>query len=297
MAHGHDTLTDLIHRVRREELYGNSSEEDDGPHDEAQDAEARAQLARLLGLDVSAGPDAAEAAEQPADGGAEQPLAAAQEEFEFRLFSAPSADAPAPKVVISPDEEAAAAADGNAGSIVAGRPLEYYVVGEPTGQQRARYEFAAVSGDDVLRGATRRSWGLEVPWRVRRVVLSARQLRALREHGWGPAEAALGSHGPLGGGSGSSTMRDSDEREKKKKRRPGKKRRIALRVKDRAEKEKAAAAEKSKISKEEHLREKKKRLNREKKLKRRQKAKEQKLAGKEAGGAGDEDGSSDSGGE
>lgn len=265
--------------MRRHELYGSSSDGgDDQSEHGVEDAEERARLnerlSSMLGLDLSApepapapeqGPDAADA---PENEGPAEPEGAHEEEFEFRLFSGPAGTSAPAKVVLSAsDDEDGARGDG--GFVQPVRPESYYLAGEATPEQQERYRWAAVTAEDVAEGASKRAWGLERPWRVVRISLSSRK-------------ASIRTAG-LAAGAATAAIEDADDVPKQK--RPGKKRRIAVRIKARAEKEKREAEkarreaeEKHRISKEEHLLEKKKRLNREKKLKRRAKEKEKKLA-------------------
>lgn len=184
------------------------------------------------------------------------------EEFSFRLFST---SAPTQKVALIADHE-----KPHQGPAISRRPIEHYIRGELSPEQVEAFRLAAVSAGDVVAGARSRAWGLEVPWRVKTVVLTSGE-KGLVE--------VLKRHGGSGSEGGGEVLRTGRKR-------PGKKRRIALRIKEKASKEAAKAAEAQKMTKEEHLREKKKRLNREKKLKRRQKEREKKLAGK----GGEEDG-------
>lgn len=180
-----------------------------------------------------------------------------EEEFEFRLFS-----------TSAPTQHINLAEEVHQGPAMSQRPVEFYVRGPLTEEEKARFRAAAVSGEEVVRGARERAWGLEVPWRVVRIVGTAR-----------------GKKGRVGEvvREGGAQRDDKGEGEAKGRKRPGKKRRIALRIKLKAAKEEEA----KKMSKEEHLKEKKKRLNREKKLKRRQKEKEKKMAAGQGGGEGD----------
>lgn len=272
-------------RVRRDELYGSSSDGgDDQSEHGVEDAEERARLnerlSSMLGLDLSApepapvvpgpGPDAADAhGHDEGSTAGDQVGGNHEEEFEFRLFStAPgAASAPAKVVLSASDDEDAARGDGAFVQPV--RPGSYYLAGEATPEQQERYRWAAVTAEDVAAGASKRAWGLERPWRVVKISLSSRK----------PPSRTAGLI------AGAKTISEDAAEDGVKQKRPGKKRRIAVRIKARAEKEKREAErarreaeEKHKISKEEHLLEKKKRLNREKKLKRRAKEKEKKLA-------------------
>lgn len=264
--------------MRRDELYGSSSDGgDDQSENGVEDAEERARLnerlSSMLGLDLCApepapapkqGPDAADGHEPEGAHGHEGDH---EEEFEFRLFSAPAgASAPAKVVLSASDDEDAARGDG--AFIQPARPESYYLAGEATPEQQERYRWSAITADDIAAGASKRAWGLERPWRVVKISLSSGKSSRRTT---GLVTAATTASG------------DADDGPKRK--RPGKKRRIAVRIKARAEKEKREAdkarreaEEKQRVSKEEHLLEKKKRLNREKKLKRRAKEKEKKLA-------------------
>ncbi|KAK7730382.1 hypothetical protein SLS53_009000 [Cytospora paraplurivora] len=255
-------------RVRRDELYGSHSdaESDNSQNGAEEDVELRAKLnerlSRLLGLDLSA-PEPINSHSHAADpddaqrpGEAEEPQEKQEEEFEFRLFSTSSKAAAPTKVVLdASDDEDAERAEG--AFIVPSRPVTYYLA-EATPEQREGYQYAAVTADDIVAGAGKRAWGLEKPWRVVKITVS--------------------SDRPQKGSSSAATSKLVEDQgdEGAKRKRPGKKRRIALRIKTKAEK----AQVDQKMSKEEHLKEKKKRLNREKKLKRRAKEKEQRLAAK-----------------
>lgn len=269
--------------MRRDELYGSSSDGgDDQSENGVEDAEERARLnerlSSMLGLDLLApepapvpgqGLDAADAHGRDEGAAGDQADGNREEEFEFRLFStaAGAASAPAKVVLSASDDEDAARGDGAFVQPV--RPESYYLAGEATPEQQERYRWAAVTAEDVAAGASKRAWGLERPWRVVKISLSSRK----------PPSRAAGLV------AGAKTAGEDTAEDGPKRKRPGKKRRIAVRIKARAEKEKREAErarreaeEKQRVSKEEHLLEKKKRLNREKKLKRRAKEKEKKLA-------------------
>lgn len=272
-----------VHRVRRDELYGTSSEEEGHSQADAEeDAEVRAKLnerlSSLLGLDLSVpAPATGQMSEAlPQDVGAAAAAAdqgdkpeEEEEEFEFRLFSTSSKTAAPVKVVLTAsDDEDADLGDG--AFTIPERPSSYYFAGEPTSEQLQMYRQSALAGEDILLGARKRAWGLERPWRIIRI-------------GGGPAKSVRAASLSVKGSSAvlkATVVLPNEDDEKLKRKRPGKKRRIAMRIKTKAEKEKREATEKQKMTKEEHLKEKKKRLNREKKLKRRAKEREQKLAGK-----------------
>lgn len=238
-------------------------------------AKLNERLSELLGLDLVTAASAAEQPQQLAhDAGADQDEdKLEEEEFEFRLFSTSSKTAAPAKVVLTAsDDEDAAPGDGV--FTVPERPLSYYVAGEPTPEQLHMFRQSALAGDDIVLGARKRAWGLERPWRIMRIGGLAK-----------PVQGSSSAKGSTGKVYLMATLPMSNEDEKEKRKRPGKKRRIATRIKAKAEKEKREAADKQKMTKEEHLQEKKKRLNREKKLKRRAKEREQKLAGKSQDGS------------
>lgn len=258
--------------MRRGELYDSSSETESNSQNGAEDVELRARLnerlSKLLGLDLSA-PEPVTGQKTESDdvqrhGGVEEHEEKHEEEFEFRLFSTSSKTAAPPKVILSvSDDEDGAQVDGE--FLVPMRPVTYYMA-KPTPEQRERYRQVAVSGGDIVAGARKRAWGLERPWKVVKITVSAGR----------PSKAT------------SSVVNSAvtgDQGDEGTKKRPGKKRRIAMRIKAKAEKARREAQEDQKMSKEEHLREKKKRLNREKKLKRRAKEKQQRLAAKVNGEA------------
>lgn len=262
--------------MRRDELYGSSSEADghsQADADEAADARARltARLESLLALDLSPAVPNPEQPQEPAqDAGAgadqEEKL---EDEFEFRLFSTSSKPAAPVKVVLAASDDGSAEA-GDGVFTIPERPPSYYLAGEPTPEQLQMYRQSALAGDDIVLGARKRAWGLERPWRIIRIGDSPRSVKE-------PVPIP-GARVKVTAATAASSVVGEDGKEKRK--RPGKKRRIAARTKAKAEKEKREAADKQKMTKEEHLKEKKKRLNREKKLKRRAKEREQRLAGK-----------------
>lgn len=266
-------------RVRREKLYDSrSGSESGGPEDASAQAKLQERLSSLLCFDVVA-PAAAVEEEGPGVDRAEGP---AEEVFEFKLFSAPKAVAglPAPitKVVLAAADTAAdQAGDGSddGGFVVPQRPLSHYVAAEPSPEQRAQWEMSTVTGEDVLARSKQRCWGLEKPWRLTRIVISA----DTGEKGGGGSEINTAAAAATTG-----SLSPADAAGESKKKRPGKRRRIAMRVKAKALEEEQAKLQ----TKEEHLREKKKRLNREKQLKRRQKERERKqaLRGEAADGGG-----------
>lgn len=261
--------------MRREDLRSLSSDGESGygPREDEEDAVLRARLnacvARVLSVDLdleSSAPNPvtserpvqssrtrgdAEDGEQPMGEG---PGEAEDGGFEFRLFSSRGS---APKIVLATDEALTTGVDGG-GFVASSRPVSYYVKGEATAEERKMFSLAAITAADVRAAARQRNWGLEVPWRVTKLVVST-------------------GNTPKGRRAASSDSDGADQHAEPsgvKRKRPGKKRRIALRIKGKADKER----ERQNLDKEEHLKEKKARLNREKKLKRRQKEREKKIA-------------------
>lgn len=175
-------------------------------------------------------------------------------EYEFRLFS--TAGAPS-KVTLEDD----ATPQGD-GSLVHKRPLSFYMVSNTPSGIKQQYQAAAVSGEDVLRQSERRAWGLELPWKVKTIRMT------IASKGSGDSKTAIAKHG------GPAMAQ---------RKRLGKKRRIAVRTREKVKKEREEAATKKAVDKEEHIKEKKKRLNRLKKLRKRAKNKEAKQVGGEDG--------------
>ena len=258
--------------MRRDELYSSEASEGDdvthGHKDEATRAKLNERLARMFSLDEEIGPSNEDGPDEVMPD-AEDPEPA----FEFRLFSTAGS---APKVMVHEEDE-------GDGDILASRPASYHMRQDYTPEELERFREVAVDYADVVREAKQRAWGLEVPWRVTKITVKS-----------GPSTPST----PQKGSKGNNTTEEPARRK-----RPGKKRRVALRMKEKEKKlkeeekkAKAEAAAKQRLTKEEHLKEKRKRLNREKKLKRRQKDKEKKQAGKPSSGGGSErpEGESDS---
>ncbi|OTA92633.1 hypothetical protein M434DRAFT_396303 [Hypoxylon sp. CO27-5] len=253
-------------RIRREELYDSSSEEE-ATNDDHLDSILReklnAQLSGLLDLDskVDEGFEAQQTSklstgdtnEDPRD--EEDVENPAEEAFAFRLFRD---EEPSHKVVLEPRD--AGEKNGDGAFVVAKRPISYYLAGEPPPEVAEEYRMAAVSADYLLQDAKKRRWGLEKPWRVTTITITTNK--------------KMGTPG--------SSVITATETGRSKKKRPGKKRRIILRVQQKVQKEREEAAKQQLIEKEQHLQEKKKRLNKTKKLRRRAKAREKKQNAKGA---------------
>ncbi|CAK7233386.1 hypothetical protein SBRCBS47491_008590 [Sporothrix bragantina] len=252
-------------------------------------------------------------------------------EFAFRMFTGSgkaaaatkdaniteagaATSAPAPVVLL--DDGDGTEALGPGGIVNPPRPLSFYLAGEPTPEALAQYAQATLTGEDIIKAASTRAWGWEVPWRVRTVLRaeSKAAMRSLLANALSPEDAAAlptnleqaiasaTNSVPAWASSQSpeptplplirkplSTAMQIDNATKKY-RRPGKQRRIKLRKRAQAKREKEAKAAAQKQSKEEHLSEKKKRLNRNKKLRRREKKRQAK--GGEGGDGGGDDNAS-----
>jgi hypothetical protein len=290
--------------VRREELYtpsvsdqGSDVEVDgDGNADRKSqlDREAllRERLAQVFGeinVDVENDKPLAKHAEEEAHKNGEP------EEFEFRLFaeapkaaSAPetttvrqdSVAAPIQKIIIEPDDHGSGAL-GEGGFINPRRHPSYYFAPKAADKTLHRYEKAAISGEDVLRGLQVRYTGWSRPWRVTVLPLSQKTTLRLRNH------AADSEHiNPL------PVAHNGEDVQRKKMTKPGKKRRVILRVRMRKEMEENGKKEEEQRRKEESEKEKRTRRNREKKVKKRLRDK----AKKEAAGVGGGGGGGDAGG-
>lgn len=247
-------------------------------------AKLNERLSSLLGLDLcsAAAPaprpqpdDAATTDQTHQDGHVGEEGGRHEEEFEFRLFSTASKTAAPVKVMLTEsDDEDADLGDG--AFVVPTRPTSHYLACEATSEQLEEYRQTALAGNDILLGARKRAWGLERPWRIVRISADGKLIVAPPPKASSKVTQTTATIRASGAGL-------ADEKVKRK--RPGKKRRIASRIKAKADKEKREQEESQRLTKEEHLKEKKKRLNREKKLKRRAKEREMKLAGKGADGS------------
>ncbi|GAB0134089.1 hypothetical protein EsDP_00002474 [Epichloe bromicola] len=263
-------------RVRREELYASDADSWSDAVEETIDShlEARlnAQIAKSLGLDAQKTGQQSEQPEllqtshlPPIRAGSNETADTDADdehdngdlgEFEFRLFSSA-----APAKVTLEDESARP----REGALAYPRPSSFYAVRSIPDKLRSEYRFAAVSGEEVILGSHRPSWGSDHAWKVTRTTVT-RKARA-------------------GEKDGVSTHVDGDDGGGRRKR-PGKRRRITDRQKARAQREGEVAEKKKAVEKEEQLREKKKKLNRLKKLRKRAKSKEMK-AGEQGNSDGD----------
>ncbi|KAJ5959391.1 uncharacterized protein N7479_006541 [Penicillium vulpinum] len=275
-------------RVRRDEMRSPATSRSPSPApDDAAAQDAYARLGKLLNLDQLDTSEQTNSQDndpsQPAENEDEE------QEFEFRLFSAPAKstedttkqsgkdtdeksteEKPAPTTqklrirLHSPTPGSGAGTEGR--FVKASRGWDYYFStpslqgtrSEPTAEDEIRiaekkkqFEDVAVSGQHMLTWANSLVWpGCHLPWRV--IHLKRHQTKLPRPANSLPVyvvEGAPVSKSPL------------------TRKKPGKKRRVQLR-------KRAAAAQAAK----ENEAEKRTRKNRERKLKRRQKAREQKAA-------------------
>ena len=174
-----------------------------------------------------------------------------EHEFEFRMFSGG-----AHKIVLCEDEGM------GDGAFVNLRDPRIFAVPRAVGQRKAEFDQTAMSGEDVLDGAKRRAWGLEVPWRV----------KVLKIIG-SPTSQIMNI-----------TVKMVQENTSGRRTKPNKKRRIILRENAKKAEELARRTKLEEQNKEEADKEKRSRKNREKKLKKRAKEKASKATGAVANG-------------
>jgi hypothetical protein len=188
----------------------------------------------------------------------EEPSFEHPHEFEFRLFSTSSntksTKHDTQRVILDVEDSGTRPA----GFVTPKRNPSYYFTVQAQGEEKWRFEYAAMSGEEVLDARKRRAWGLEVPWRVTVIKVPGKIKR-------------------------NKAPKATDiENVDSKKGKPGKKQRIILRkraklILEAEEKRKRELELKSETEKEKRVRK-----NREKKLKRRIKEKAEKA--KKAGG-------------
>jgi len=144
---------------------------------------------------------------------------------------------------------------GEGGFVVQDRDPKYYFAERAVGEQKWRFENAALSGEEILDLSRRRAWGLEVPWRVRVLKTTEKSKDA------------------SGNGDQIVAIEVGDESKRK---RPGKKRRVILRQREKKKEEIKEKKRREKELKDETEREKRTRRNREKKVKKKLKEKAKK---------------------
>ncbi|KAL8949373.1 MAG: hypothetical protein Q9222_004509 [Ikaeria aurantiellina] len=175
-----------------------------------------------------------------------------EEAYDFKLFSAkikqPDTCAPRQSKIVlkspSPGPE-------ESGFISQVRPRNYYFTGPRTEQEQCQYREVAMNGDDVMKASHSRWPGFEIPWRVFTIKIDASKSAKIHAE----TVKVVSSVGIT---------------------KPGKKRRIAMRIKRRAREEREKTAQAVEAEKMVLDREKRTRRNREKKVKRREKARNEK---------------------
>ncbi|KAI4130202.1 MAG: hypothetical protein LQ341_006489, partial [Variospora aurantia] len=128
------------------------------------------------------------------------------------------------------------------------RSEDYYFTGTRSDVERRRYEEATVNGDQVLKESRGKWPGFELPWRVTTILERNAPKRSTPPTTFAQVTAAG------------------------KRRRNGKKKRIAIRIRTRAQSEREAVLKRTEVEKQAMEAEKRNRRNREKKIKRREKA-------------------------
>jgi hypothetical protein len=285
-----------LHSVRRSDLYTSRSPSS-SPEPAADPTLASALHSRLAALygpipppdpfpsNPTHTPKAsadADADAQPEPEEPQQPQESAPElEFEFRLFSAPThsndKNIQAQKIILADSSPEL----GEGGFVTRERDRRFYIAEPVTGERKERFAVAAVSGEEVVRLARRRAWGLEVPWRVTAIRVTSTSVAKVKANA--SSNLALKTGQSLQCGQGEVEVEvDPGEKGKGK---PGKKRRIILRERRRKAVQREEAKREERESKEEAEREKRTRRNREKKVKRKMKEKASK-AGVPAGASG-----------
>lgn len=220
-----------------------------------------------------------------APGGAEPspdapPAEAEDEAFEFRLFaptttaiasntdqsSTPNVTTTQRVILSNSDDEDL----GDGAFTVQHRRLSWYIAAPATGTRKAEFEEAAVSSEAVMRGREQRAWALEKPWRVTVIRTGSTPIPQSA-----PAQPVK-----------SISMQVAvEENGKTKRTKPNKKRRIVVRIRERALAEKLEAErlrrareEEEKASRGVEDAEKRTARNRERKIKRREREKRKKAA-------------------
>ncbi|KAI8943569.1 hypothetical protein NX059_001566 [Plenodomus lindquistii] len=183
------------------------------------------------------------------------------DEAELRLFAAPlNAPSTTQKIRLS-----SPAAELGEPHILVKKPRSYYFADEPTSDEEAAFQAAAIDGQAVLE-MSRLPWpGCALPWKVRTISAT------------GMSQGVLVGHPPT-----LATIEDKVHKRTRK----NKKTRIAIRKKLQVRKEKQSEREKMAQEKEEAEREKRTRRNREKKIKKKARDQAKKAAAGDAG-AGD----------
>ncbi|OBT43029.1 hypothetical protein VE00_07341 [Pseudogymnoascus sp. WSF 3629] len=267
-------------RVRRDDLYNSDDGNEDAasPIDDSRAKDLQDQLAQLYGpITIPSQDPVAPAGAEPSPDA--PPAEAEDEEFEFRLF-APSITAAASndnqsskpdetttqRIILSNSDDEDL---GDGAFTVPHRRLSWYIAAPATGTKKAEFEEAAVSAEMVQREREHRAWALEKPWRV----------TVLRTGSASTPQSAVGLAAK------SVSVRTAEGDGKTKRTKPNKKRRIEVRIRERALAEKleaerlrCARLEEEKASRGAEDVEKRTARNRERKIKRREREKRKKAA-------------------
>jgi len=181
----------------------------------------------------------------PADG----PIAAGEDEFDFRLFgnSVRAADQPSHRPVQKITIRSPSPVRQEAGSIKSARPLSYYVSTAPSDAERQKIDFSALTGEQVLAQSQSLRPGSAYPWKVLHLS-TANEAKSIR-----------------GTNSLFERLVNSDAPERRK--RPSKKHRIKIRVKLAKQQATQTARKLNAEIRDAEEREKRTRRNREKKVK------------------------------
>ena len=171
----------------------------------------------------------------------------------MRLFAAPvNAPVKTQKIRLS----SPGAGTGEPGLLIK-KPRSYHFADEPTSEEEAAFQAAAIDGNIVLQ-LSKEPWpGCALPWKVRKISPAGMQREVLLGH---PSSVV------------------TVEEKMHKRTRKGKKTRIAIRKKLQASKEKHSEEARLAQEKEEAEREKRARRNREKKVKKKAREKAKKAA-------------------
>ncbi|KAL9012395.1 MAG: hypothetical protein Q9173_002835 [Seirophora scorigena] len=195
-------------------------------------------------FEVDAQPDnaAAKAIRPPLD-----PLD--EETYDFRLFSGKAkTDHPSSQQISKVRIESPTPVTEEPGFVHPRRSEDYYFTRARSDVERRRYEEATVDGEQVLKESRAKWPGFELPWRVTHIT----ERNAPRQSTQSTTLVQVTAPG--------------------RRKRNGKKKRIAIRLRTRAQNEREALLKRTKADKEALESEKRNRRNREKKIKRREKA-------------------------
>ncbi|KAI5367967.1 hypothetical protein Slin15195_G031010 [Septoria linicola] len=189
-----------------------------------------------------------------------------ENEFVFQLFAPAAGKTAESNGVAKIRLESPDLTDAEPGLLNPDRDSRYYFTGSPSSEELQTFALAAVDGQDVLT-RSKSAWpGMAYSWKVLHVPTTKKQRRLLE-----PSNAMF--------------AKLMGKESVPKRTRPGKKARLAVRVKLAAAKTKQEEKQKAAEAKEVEEREKRTRRNREKKVKKKNREKAKKA---EAGGADDD---------